>query len=121
MLLAPQGIFMRNERFHKHVEGIIMGNPLGPTMANFFMAHLEEKLFEEKSNGLLLLKFMIFYAIFDSNHNCDMFLSILNAKHQSVKFALEKATDLLPFLDVEIKFDQFGFKTGVWRQSTYTG
>ena len=50
---------MRNERFHKHVEGIIMGNPLGPTMANFFMAHLDEKLFEEKFNGLILLKFMM--------------------------------------------------------------
>ena len=36
---------MHNERFYKQVEGIIMGNPLGPTMANFFMAHLEEKNF----------------------------------------------------------------------------
>ena len=45
MLLAAQGIFMHNKRFYKQVEGIIMGNPLGPTMANFFMAHLEEKNF----------------------------------------------------------------------------
>ena len=45
MLLATQGIFMHNERFYKQVEGIIMGNQLGPTMANFCMAHLEEKIF----------------------------------------------------------------------------
>ena len=45
MLLATQGIFMHNERFYKQVERIVMGNPLGPTMANFFMAHLEEKVF----------------------------------------------------------------------------
>ena len=61
------------------------------------------------------------YAIFDGNQNCDEFLPILNAQHQSVKFTVEKATDSLPFLDVEIKFDEFGFKTRVWRKPTYTG
>ena len=125
VLLATQGIFMHNERFYKQVEGIIMGNPLGPTMANFFMAHLEEKIFAEKSNGPVLPKLYLryiddVYAIFDSNQNCDEFLPILNAQHQSVKFTVEKATDSLPFLDVEIKFDEFGFKTRVWRKPTYT-
>ena len=110
MLLATQGIFMHNERFYKQVEGIIMGNQLGPTMANFFMAHSEEKIFAEKSN-----------AIFDSSQNCYEFLPILNAQHQSVKFTVEKATDSLPFLDVEIKFDEFGFKTIVWHKPTYMG
>ena len=116
MLLATQGIFMHNERFYRQVEGIIMGNPLGPTMANFFTAHLEEKIFAEKSNGPVLPKLYFryiddVYAIFDSNQNCDEFLPILNAQHQSVKFTVEKATDSLPFLDVEINFDEFGFKT----------
>ena len=84
MLLATQEIFMHNERFYKQVEGIIMGNPLGPTMANFFMAHLEEKIFAEKSNGPVLPKLYLryiddVYAIFDSNQNSDEFLPVLNA------------------------------------------
>ena len=53
MLLTTQGIFMHNKRFYKQVDEIIMGNPLGPTRANFFMAHLEEKIFVEKSNASL--------------------------------------------------------------------
>ena len=126
MLLATQGNFMQNERFYKQVEGIIMGNPLGPTMANFFMAHLEEKIFAEKSNGPLLPKLYLryiddVYAIFDSNQNCDEFLPILNAQHQSVKFTVEKATDPLPLLDVEKQFDEFGFKTSFWRKPTLYG
>ena len=56
MLLAVQEIFMHDERFYKQVERIIIGNPLGPTMVNFFMAHLEETIFAEKSNGRLLPK-----------------------------------------------------------------
>ena len=103
MLLATQGIFMHNERFYKQVEGIIMGNPLGPTMANFFMAHLEENIFAEKSNGPLLPKLYLryiddVYAIFDSNQNCDEFLPILNAQHQSVKFTVKKLQILCLFL-----------------------
>ena len=90
------------------------------------MAHLEEKIFAEKSNGPLLPKLYLHYiydvyAVFDSNKNCDEFLLILNAQHQSVKFTVEKATDSLPFVDVEIKFDKFGFKTSVWHKPTYTG
>ena len=54
MLLATQGIFMHYERFYKQVEGIIMGNLMGPTMANYFMDHLEEKIFAEKCTAPLL-------------------------------------------------------------------
>ena len=28
------------------VDGVAMGNPLGPTLANFFLAHLESTMFE---------------------------------------------------------------------------
>ena len=38
-----------------------------------------------------------------------------------MKLTVEKATDLLPFLNVEIKFDKFNFKTSVWRKPTYAG
>ena len=44
----------------------------------------------------------------------------MNAKQHSIKFTVEKATDLLPFLDVELKFDEFGFKTSVWHKPTDT-
>ena len=67
---------MHNDRFFKEVEGIIMGNPLRPTMADSFMAHLEEKIFAERSNGPLLPKLYLrciddVYGIFDSNQNCE--------------------------------------------------
>ena len=51
VLLPTQGIFMHNERFYKQVEGIIMGNPLGPTMANFFMVHLQRWSRGHKARG----------------------------------------------------------------------
>ena len=42
MQLATQGIFMFNEKLYK-VDGVIIGNPIGPTLANFFLGHLEKR------------------------------------------------------------------------------
>ena len=43
--MATQGIFMLNDCLHKQIDGMTMGSPLGPTLANFFMGQLEEKIF----------------------------------------------------------------------------
>ena len=40
MYLAVQEIFMLNEKAYKQVDGVIMGNPLGPNLANLFLKHL---------------------------------------------------------------------------------
>ena len=36
MFLVTQGIFMFNDRLFKQIDGVTMGSPLGPTLANFF-------------------------------------------------------------------------------------
>jgi len=47
-------------------------NPLGPTLANFFMAHLEQKFFRDKLNDPLLPQLYLryaddIYAVFNDN------------------------------------------------------
>ena len=32
------------------IDGVAMGSPLGPTLANFFLAHIESKIFAEHKN-----------------------------------------------------------------------
>ena len=71
MVLATQRVFIHNKRFYKLVKEIIMGNRLRPTIANFFAAHSEEKIFAEKSYVPLYLSF-----IFDVLRMCDMLFSI---------------------------------------------
>ena len=41
MKTATQGYFLFNDVLYQQVDGVIMGSPLGPTMANFFLAVLE--------------------------------------------------------------------------------
>ena len=72
-----------------------MGSPLGPTLANFFMGSLEEKIFVNKfiSCPKLYLRYMHIddvYAIFNNQADSDNFFSILNSQHPDIKFSVEK-------------------------------
>ena len=68
MLLATQGIFVLNERFHKEVERIIMGNPLGPRMAIFSWLIYKKKFLPKSLMDNFYLSF-----IFDILMKCTQF------------------------------------------------
>ena len=44
---ATGGIFQFNGSFYKQCDGVTMGGPLGPTLANIFLAHLEKSFMVE--------------------------------------------------------------------------
>ena len=59
MFIATQKIFMFDGKLYKQIDGVTMGNPLGPTLANFFLGHLEKILFENPDNKDELLKIIL--------------------------------------------------------------
>ena len=48
-LCFTQELFAYKDRLYKQIERVTMGFPLGPTMANFLLSHLKEKIFADKS------------------------------------------------------------------------
>jgi hypothetical protein len=47
---ATSGMFLYKDGLYRQVDGVAMGSPLGPSLANFFLGHLEElKLFSKPS------------------------------------------------------------------------
>ena len=40
MRLATQGLFLYKDTLYKQIDGVTMSCSLGPTLANFFMAHI---------------------------------------------------------------------------------
>jgi len=82
---------MHKGQFNKQIDGCIMRSPLGPTLANFFMAHLEQQFFSDKVNDSLLPQLYLryvddMYAVFNDNQNCYNFLTILISQHQNLIF-----------------------------------
>ena len=122
--MATQGLFLHKDTVCKQIDGIMMGSPLGPTMANFFMANVVTKLFEETSqtHPKLYLRYVDdIFAVFDDQQSCTQFLNTLNSQHPNIKFTVEKSTGTLAFLDVEIKINENGFDTWIWRKPTSAG
>ena len=42
-LATKKSIFTFNNKFYIRVDGVAMGSPLGPILANIFLSHHEEK------------------------------------------------------------------------------
>ena len=100
-----------------------MGNPLGPTLANFFMAVMESKIFENSctDHPRMYIRYVDdIFAVFSSHTDFSKFLNILNRQHPNIRFTYEGNCDTLPFLDTEIKIDGPTFKSEVYRKKTNT-
>ena len=73
--IATGGTFCHNDKLYKQVDGVAMGNPLGPTLANFFLAHIETTLFDNiSSKPDLYLRyvddiFAVFRSLQQFNHS----------------------------------------------------
>ena len=42
--LAKQGMFLYKDKLYQQHNGVSMGSPLTPTLTNFYLAHIENKL-----------------------------------------------------------------------------
>ena len=124
MKIVTQGYFLHKDILYQQIDGVIMGSPLGPTLANFFLAELENKLLKLKNrdNPSLYLRYVDdVFAIFREGIDYKPFLNKLNEHHPSIKFTVEETTNTLPFLDVEIKLNENTFDSWVWKKKTHTG
>ena len=124
MHLATECMFLFKDELYKQVDGIGMGSPLGCTMANFFLGHLETLIFKDQMSchPKLYVRYIDdVFAVFDDVNACSSFLNILNSQHDNIKFTIEKSTNTLQFLDVDIKISENTVDTWVWRKPTNTG
>ena len=107
--------------------GVAMGAPLAPVIADIFMAHTETTLLDElKSIGVCEGHRYVddTFVLVDPDTKVDDTLFILNNFHPSIKFTNEnEANDSLPFLDVRVTRspDRRTFETTIYRKPTFTG
>ena len=116
-------LFQFDGKLYEQIDGVAMGSPLGPLMANAFLCSIEEKL--EQDN-----KLPDFYrryvddtlAIMKDVPTAEAFFSTLNNCHPSTSFTMELASDnKLPFVGMEVLKKGCKLETSVYRKPTSTG
>ena len=92
MQLATSSVeFSFNNNMYQQIDGVAMGSPLGPALANIFVGHQEQKLFNVVNRPLAYFRYVDdTFALFNNEDDCYAFLSHLNSLHPSLRFTHEK-------------------------------
>ena len=126
---TEQTHFHFNGSIYIQHEGVSMGSPLGPLLANIFLIELEKNKMEELENhGVVYYRRYVddTFTIVKKNADVNKILHILNSFHQDIRFTAEEKNDVfLPFLDVKIipktTKNTSWFSTTIYRKDTFTG
>ena len=117
--------FLFNGEVYRQSDGIAMGSPLGPTLANIFVGYHEERLFTSCVRPATYFRYVDdTFVILNDAADHQSFLNCLNALHPSLEFTTEhEKNGSLPFLDVLVEkdLDRMKFITSVYRKPTFTG
>ena len=107
----------------RQVNGVAMGSPLGPVIANIFMVELEKRLIPTMSDKISLwFRYVDDTFTFIKRGQVDNVIEILNGFHENINFTFEKETEnSISFLDVKVikKLDG-SFDTDIYRKKTDT-
>ena len=124
MQLATSSVeFSFNNNMHRQIDGVAIGSPLGPALANIFVGYQEAKLFNIAKRPLVYFRYVDdTFAVFNNEEDCNTFFTQLNSLHPSLCFTYEKESNQsLPFLDVLVERHDSEFLTSVYRKPTFTG
>ena len=115
--------FSFNNILHRQIDGVAMGSPLGPSLANIFVGYYEALLFKRVNKPLMYYRYVDdTFAVFTDEDECNEFFSHLNSLYPSLRFTLEKECNgTLPFLDVLVEKNDHKFVTSIYRKPTFPG
>ena len=98
-------LFQFDERLYEQVDGVVMGSPLGPLVANAFLCFIEEQLERESKLPSFHSRYVddTLSSVPDIQ-TATTFLATLNECHPSIHFTMEIAdSNKLPFLGMMIE------------------
>ena len=123
---AKENHFVFNGVFYDQVNGVSMGSPLGPVLANIFMNNLERKAMDTFT-GTKPKVYRRYvddtFLIFSSRSDMLSFFEHMNSQHENITFTKEEENnDTLPFLDILItRQTDLSLVTSLYRKPTFSG
>jgi hypothetical protein len=125
-IATTESFILFNGSYYQQTDGVAMGSPLGPTLANIFLCYNEEKWLANCPAHFKPAYYRryvddIFVLLRNASH-LDDFKDYMNEQHHSMNFTSEaEVNDSLPFLDVCITRHINKFISSVYRKPTFSG
>ena len=116
-------LFLFNGQLYEQTEGVAMGSPLGPLLANVFMCSIEETLDREGKMPSYYRRYVDdTLTIMPNKTLANNFLETLNQYHSSIKFTMEIENNrMLPFLGTQLLNKSTHAETKVYVKPTNPG
>ena len=126
LLTMVESFFVFNGKSYEQCDGIAMGSPLGPTLANVFMCHFENIWLENCPSHFKPIVYRRLvddtFVLFRSKDHVEKFRNYLNKQHKNIKFTSEiEENGLLSYLDVKISRQNNKFATSVYGKPAFSG
>lgn len=116
-----------NDVVYEIKKGLPIGSPISPLMAEIFMDHIENIVFQSKdpliSSILYWYRYVddVFAIVNCSIRQLDKLLEKLNSVHESIQFTMElEVNNILNFLGLSIERVDGHLEFGIFRKDTFT-
>ena len=123
---VKDALILFNGKYYIQCDGVAMGSPLGPTLANIFLCHWEEIWLDKCPLQFKPLFYRRYiddtFLLFSSNDKVKKFHNYINSRHSNMTFTYEVEEDnKLSFLDVLVSREEGKFNTSLYRKPTFSG
>ena len=97
---AYESLFIFDGEYYTEIDGVAMGSPLGPTLANAFLCHFEKKWLSECPVEFLQSVYKRYddgiSVTFNSYSQLLKFVDYMNHQHPNIKFTFEVEKIITP-------------------------
>ena len=124
-LATKESFFTFNNKFYIQVDGVAMGSPLGPILANNFLSRHEENWLNKcpiEFRPSFYRRYVDdIFVLFESPESPHSFREYMSSKNQNINFTVEQENiGSLSFIDVKICCKNSKFVTSVYRRPTFS-
>ena len=125
-LATKESYFIFNGLRYKQADGVAMGSPLGPSLANAFLSYHEKNWLNSCPQGFKPVFYRRYvddiFVLFKSNGHLKYFQEFLNSRHINMSFAMQtERQNNFSFLDIEVIREQGKFSTTIYCKPTFSG
>ena len=117
-LSVRSSYFLYNDVYYKQVDGVAMGSPLGPALANLFLVYYELKWLEKCPLQFRRKYYRRYvddiFLMFESRDHVKKFFKYMNSHHPNIQFTCEvESNNKISFLDISV--------TSLYGKKTFSG